>query len=127
MESVLQPALILLLSVLSLQSKRCQPRCVRGWRVERASLVQAGPSGSGSPGWLHAASPAAVSKRLPAAVSSLSDWAGGFNSLLSATIILADSIHLHRLQFWFLKGQHQGDSVTNSLLKAKYDFEQKIE
>lgn len=127
MESVLQPALIFLLSVLSLQSKCCQPRCVHGWHAERASLVQAGRSGSCSPGWLHAASPGAVSERLPTAASSLSDWAGGFNSLLSATIILADPIHLCCLQFWFLREQHQGDSMTNSLLKAKYSFEQKTE
>lgn len=64
---------------------------------------------------------------LSSAVFSLSDWAGGFNSLLSATIILADLIHLHCLQFWFLREQHQGYPVTNSLLKAKHDFEQKIE
>lgn len=64
---------------------------------------------------------------LSSAVFSLSDWAGGFNSLLSATIILADLIHLHCLQFWFLREQHQAYPVTKSFLKAKYDFEQKIE
>lgn len=61
------------------------------------------------------------------AVFSLSDWAGGFNSLLSATIILADLIHLRCLQFWFLREQHQAYPVTKSFLKAKYDFEQNIE
>ena len=61
MESMFQPALIFFLSVLSLESKCCQLRCVRGWRMERASLIQAGHDGFCSPGWLHAASLSAVS------------------------------------------------------------------
>lgn len=121
MEPVFQPALIFLLSVLTLEHERCQPRCACGRSLR----------GSGWACWFLLSRLAARSisqRREQAALSSAgSDWAGGFESLLSATIILADPIHLQCLQFWFLREQRQGYSVTKSLLKAKYDFEQKTE
>lgn len=124
MEPMFQPALIFFLSVLSLENECCQLRCVCGKSLP----------GSGWACWFLLSRLAArsISQRreqaaLSSAVVSLSDWAGGFDSLLFATIILADPIHLQCLQFWFLREQRQGYSVTNSLLKAKHDFEQKTE
>lgn len=55
-----------------------------------------------------------------------SDRAGGISSPLSATVLLADLIQLRCLQFWFLGEQQQGYPVPKSLLKAKYDFEEKF-